>query len=517
MPAEYFNPLWTGTLHRRLLSSTKTTLPPHVKKDRELSLQAYSESLMRARTGPNGVCGLKFANVGHFRLFVRTGCLDTVLGACSSGKVSVVFVQRKDEAAQAVSKLFASRTGRWYAFDDATASPGEYSAPAIARAVRQIRSHNNAWRGELSLLTCVAGEVMEVAYEDIVRDSASGTVADITSRILSEAGMAGSAVAGRSVIDEDRVPAALCRQDDPGKQLWLTRFRREEADVAGGESSLGVDSRKRARVVRKRAPIPLCDAVDAARFPAVMLEQEEVVSVAESDDVSGRPVSVSAVAGAVSGTVAGVVSGAVAEMVAGVVADGDFKEAGDDADRHEVVVPADSSDGGIDTRLRQSLAGHCMELRSCDVQGRENELANLVTQYAKAEAQMSLVARITVDDLLAAHAVLLQGLVGSARADPGHLRTGMACTAFTTFPAPALLEEGLSKFVEGLGILMAREDLTPAAQAGWALYHVLSLHPFRDGNGRMGRLLVNWVLRSRGVQVRREGEKEEEKKSEPTL
>jgi hypothetical protein len=66
--------------------------------------------------------------------------------------------------------------------------------------------------------------------------------------------------------------------------------------------------------------------------------------------------------------------------------------------------------------------------------------------------------------------------------------------AFMAPPAAAL--DGL---VDDLVAFLARTDLCPVAQALVAYARLEHVHPFADGNGRVGRWLVQVVLRRRGV------------------
>jgi Fic family protein len=59
---------------------------------------------------------------------------------------------------------------------------------------------------------------------------------------------------------------------------------------------------------------------------------------------------------------------------------------------------------------------------------------------------------------------------------------------------PALVDD-LLRFIE-------RDDLSPALQAAIAHAQFEAIHPFSDGNGRVGRALIHFVLRRRGLAPR---------------
>jgi len=59
---------------------------------------------------------------------------------------------------------------------------------------------------------------------------------------------------------------------------------------------------------------------------------------------------------------------------------------------------------------------------------------------------------------------------------------------------PSEVESSMTTFIEALPMMLAREDLSPVAKAAWAGHHILSIHPFDNGNGRLARLIINWVL-----------------------
>jgi hypothetical protein len=98
----------------------------------------------------------------------------------------------------------------------------------------------------------------------------------------------------------------------------------------------------------------------------------------------------------------------------------------------------------------------------------------------------------TADDLRAVHAI---EMVGGGKTRTQGVRAGK--TAFTAHfrDVPAKLDE----FCAALVVLAKRSDLSAVAKAGWAGRQFKVLLPFPDGNGRIGRALVNLFLARGGV------------------
>jgi Fic family protein len=102
------------------------------------------------------------------------------------------------------------------------------------------------------------------------------------------------------------------------------------------------------------------------------------------------------------------------------------------------------------------------------------------------------------------HAVLLEGTRGADRR-PGEFRTsqnwigpGRATLADATFvpPPPSALMEVLGDFEH---FLHQDHGLPALVHAGLAHSQFETIHPFLDGNGRVGRLLITFQLCQRGV------------------
>ena len=101
------------------------------------------------------------------------------------------------------------------------------------------------------------------------------------------------------------------------------------------------------------------------------------------------------------------------------------------------------------------------------------------------------------------HAVLLRGVRGGER-DPGHVRTSpnwigstdnTPATAVFVPPPATEMEQGLSDWEH---FVHERSELPPLIRCALLHYQFETLHPFLDGNGRIGRLLITFFLISEG-------------------
>ncbi len=111
---------------------------------------------------------------------------------------------------------------------------------------------------------------------------------------------------------------------------------------------------------------------------------------------------------------------------------------------------------------------------------------------------------LTLDDLLAIHHRLLRD---SAAAEPGRLRSeqnwigGSAynpCAADFVPPPP----EHVASLLDDLIAYLNGDEHPPLVQAAVAHAQFETIHPFVDGNGRVGRTLIHVVLRRRGLTPR---------------
>jgi len=119
-------------------------------------------------------------------------------------------------------------------------------------------------------------------------------------------------------------------------------------------------------------------------------------------------------------------------------------------------------------------------------------------------ARASSVKAMTVDDLLAIHTRLL---LDSPAAGPGRVRSEQnwiggssynPCAAAFVPPPP----EHVGALLDDLIAYLNGDEHPPLVQAAIVHAQFETVHPFVDGNGRVGRALIHVVLRRRGLTPR---------------
>lgn len=104
-----------------------------------------------------------------------------------------------------------------------------------------------------------------------------------------------------------------------------------------------------------------------------------------------------------------------------------------------------------------------------------------------------------VDDLCRWHRTLMTGSptpahhIGVVRTEQGWIGGSSPFDAHLVTPPP----EELPALLEDLVAFVNGEDLDPVSQAAIAHAQFEVIHPFADGNGRVGRILVAWILARR--------------------
>lgn len=130
------------------------------------------------------------------------------------------------------------------------------------------------------------------------------------------------------------------------------------------------------------------------------------------------------------------------------------------------------------------------------------EVANYVVALEYGAAALSELG-ITVRLLQETHARLLRGVRGE-EAQPGRVRDAQnwigvpGSTPHTALyvPPPA---DALGELLASLERFLGQTALPPLVQIALAHYQFEAIHPFLDGNGRVGRLLITLFLLSRSV------------------
>ena len=124
--------------------------------------------------------------------------------------------------------------------------------------------------------------------------------------------------------------------------------------------------------------------------------------------------------------------------------------------------------------------------------------ANLAT-VADAVASAAEHAPLSVELLCAWQGMLLAGsptperYVGRVRDEQGWIGGTSPLDAHLVTPPPG----ELARLLEDLVAYANRSDVDPVAQAAVAHAQFEIIHPFADGNGRVGRVLVSWLLTRR--------------------
>lgn len=127
---------------------------------------------------------------------------------------------------------------------------------------------------------------------------------------------------------------------------------------------------------------------------------------------------------------------------------------------------------------------------------------NNITAMEAAVRLGSEVRPFAVDDILALHRTLLNTpmdarIAGVPRATQNWIGGGADNPRGADFIPPP--EDEVPALLEDLCAFVNRDDLPAVAQAAIAHAQFETIHPFADGNGRVGRCLIQVVLRRRGV------------------
>ena len=132
--------------------------------------------------------------------------------------------------------------------------------------------------------------------------------------------------------------------------------------------------------------------------------------------------------------------------------------------------------------------------------GRETaDRATLICERHNSALEMAM----KLDDSKPLSPTLLQQLhkelLRDLHPDAGKFRTKMVRAGQTRFAPPDKIESELTLLCNAINSLEQRLDLSNATHAvlfaSIAMYGVVDVHPFLDGNGRLSRIIANWALK----------------------
>jgi Fic family protein len=113
--------------------------------------------------------------------------------------------------------------------------------------------------------------------------------------------------------------------------------------------------------------------------------------------------------------------------------------------------------------------------------------------------------RLTADHIVDLHRLLMEGtrdesMAGVVRTKQNWIGGAADSPRSAEFIPPP--PEFVHELLVDLATFLDRQDLSPVVQAAIAHAQFETIHPFADGNGRVGRCLIHVVLRRRGVAPR---------------
>lgn len=131
-----------------------------------------------------------------------------------------------------------------------------------------------------------------------------------------------------------------------------------------------------------------------------------------------------------------------------------------------------------------------------------DQIVGNIKAMERAVALTSTLERVRTGDVCAIHGTLREGtrdekIAGQLRTRQNWIGGEGSSPANAEFIPPPW--EDVGRLMDDLCVFLARDDLSPALQAAIVHAQFETIHPFEDGNGRVGRALIHVVLRRRGV------------------
>ncbi|XP_066278755.1 protein adenylyltransferase Fic-like isoform X1 [Branchiostoma lanceolatum] len=159
---------------------------------------------------------------------------------------------------------------------------------------------------------------------------------------------------------------------------------------------------------------------------------------------------------------------------------------------------------GLDNVETTHIVLSLVNARTAALEEKANGLGNKSMQHLEVvnhymainQAFTSVQHPLTEQKLLQLHKTLMNGVddtAGQLRTQEVHAGDGHS------YPSAHLVPETLTTILNQFNNLYNRTDVTMYAKAAFLKFKFVQLHPFMDGNGRLSRILMNWVLRLQGL------------------
>lgn len=156
---------------------------------------------------------------------------------------------------------------------------------------------------------------------------------------------------------------------------------------------------------------------------------------------------------------------------------------------------------GIASSSIEGVRAPVAVVAAAELAGADNDADWIAANLATVATAMAHDGPLTIEMLhawhteLMGHSQLPDDMIGAFRTAPGWIGgTSPLDAAFV--PAPAAL---VAHLVDRLVAYANADHFDPVTQAALVHAQFETIHPYGDGNGRLGRILIGWLLRRRGV------------------